>query len=143
MSRAIYEKDYETIRNFYGAKEISSELGLVVGAITQSKGLMQKAQKEEGGGLNVCRALEEMIQEGREKGILEGRESGLREGRQAGLSEGQRKGRREGLKLGRIEGIVSTYREFGAAKEAAAMKLRKECGLSMKNARMYVEKYWG
>ena len=51
ISRSIYERDYERINTVYKDQLISSKLGVVIGAITESQGLIDQALKfEEKGG---------------------------------------------------------------------------------------------
>ena len=43
ISRSIYERNYAKINTVYKEHEISSELGIVIGAITQSQRLISQA----------------------------------------------------------------------------------------------------
>ena len=90
VSRAIYDHDFEKINTLYKNQEISAELGIVIGAITESQKLIDHALKSErrGGQINMCSALEELVNEGVEKGRQEGRQEGIKEGRQEGIKEG-------------------------------------------------------
>ena len=78
ISRFIYDKRYDKINDIYKEQLIPSELGLVIGAITESQKLIDDAIKleKEGGKMNMCKALEEL----EEKGRIEGRREGRREG---------------------------------------------------------------
>lgn len=118
IMRNIYRKDYKKMEEVYGNREISTELGLAIGAAAESKKLMNKALKKTGGVMNVCTALKELEDEGRKIG------------------------KREGIIEGKIEGIVKTCKDFGVSEETAAKKLQKECGLSARDARKYVIKYY-
>lgn len=66
ISRFIYDKKYDKISDIYKEQLISSELGLVIGAITESQKLMDDALKieKEGGQMNMCKALEELEEKG-------------------------------------------------------------------------------
>ena len=114
IMRNIYRKDYKKMEEVYGNREISTELGLAIGAAAESKKLMNKALKKTGGVMNVCTVLKELEDEGRKTGKREGK----------------------------IEGIVKTCKDFGVSEETAAKKLQKECGLNAKDARKYVIKYY-
>lgn len=114
IMRSIYRREYQRIEDVYGSREISVELGLVIGAATESKKLMNKALQRKGGGMNMCTALQELENEGRNQGKIEGK----------------------------IEGIVKTCKEFGASEETAAEKLQKECGLKMEDAMKFVLRYY-
>ena len=74
ISRFIYDKRYDKINDMYKEQLIPSELGLVIGAITESQKLIDDAIKleKEGGQMNMCKALEEL----EEKGRIEGRREG-------------------------------------------------------------------
>lgn len=74
ISRFIYEEKYDRINDIYEEQEISSELGLVIGAITESRKLINNALKseKEGGKMNMCKALEKLEEKGREEGRREG-----------------------------------------------------------------------
>ena len=47
ISRSIYERDYAKIRDVYRDKELPSDLGLVIGAITESQQLINHALESE------------------------------------------------------------------------------------------------
>ena len=40
-------------------------------------------------GVDVCKAIQDLMEDSREKGILEGKEAGIREGKEAGIREGK------------------------------------------------------
>ena len=80
VSRSIYRREYEKLQDTYRGKEIDWELGLVIGAITESKELISQALEKKGGGLNMCRALEELKQEGVREGIQIGIRTGMERG---------------------------------------------------------------
>ena len=78
ICRSIYKKDYEKIQEICGEKELRSELGLVVGAVTETRELINHALARKGGAMNMCRALEELKQEGKQEGkILARYEDGM------------------------------------------------------------------
>lgn len=72
ISRNIYKRDYKKIEEVYQDKEFPSELGVVIGAITDSQELVNQALERKGGRMNMCTALEELKKEGRTEGITEG-----------------------------------------------------------------------
>ena len=78
LSRLIYQKEYGKITSIYKNQEITSELGIVIGAITESQQLINYAAEMEigGGQFNMCRALEELVESGIEKGKIVGIEEG-------------------------------------------------------------------
>ena len=127
ISRSIYERDYKKINMLYRDRNISSELGIVIGAITQSQKLIDHALESEqrGGQVNMCTALEEL----RNEGVLEGRREGVLEGRREGRLEG-------------IQATISTCKSFNASKDVTVKNLMKVFSLSEEDAADYVEKYW-
>ncbi len=81
ISRNIYKRNYKKIEEVYQNMELSSELGIVIGAITESPELVNQALERKGGRMNMCTALEELKKEGITEGRKEGREEGRKEGR--------------------------------------------------------------
>lgn len=65
ISRFIYEKKYDKITDIYKSKEISPELAMVIGSITESQKLIDDAIKsdQKGGTFNMCKALEQIVDE--------------------------------------------------------------------------------
>ncbi len=66
------DKRYDKINDIYKEQLIRSELGLVIGAITESQKLIDDAIKLEkkGGQMNMCKALEELEEKGRIEGEI-------------------------------------------------------------------------
>ena len=119
VSRSIYERNFDKINTIYLDKKISAELRVVIGAITESQKLIDQALKseKEGGQINMCGALEELVD----------------------------KGRQEGIQRGRLEGILAnirTCKTFHISKEDTIKNIAKEFSLPEKDAIEYVEKYW-
>ena len=81
ISRNIYKRDYKKIEKVYQDKEFSSELGVVIGAITDSQELVKQALERKGGRMNMCTALEELKKESEIRGENKGRIEGRTEGR--------------------------------------------------------------
>lgn len=99
ISRNIFEGNYKKIKDIYREQELDSELGLVIGTITESKELINHALERKGGRMNMCSALEELKKEGIEEGLL------------------------EGLQKGKIAGFIEASREFGLTKEVVEQKI--------------------
>lgn len=84
ISKHIYEREYDQMNKEYKDKTINPEMLRVIGAVTGSRKLEKLGETQNNvEGRKMCRALEEL----REDGIREGRESGLREGREEYLKE--------------------------------------------------------
>ena len=99
--------------------KLPSDLGLVIGAITESQQLINHALESEqkGGQVNMCNALEELKLEGR----LEGKQEGIEEG---------------------ILANIRTCKNFNISKEDTIRNLMKEFSLSEPEAVSYMKKYW-
>lgn len=115
VSRAIYARDYKKINMKYKDQAISTELGLVIGAITESQQLIDHALEleQKGGRINMCNALEELRQEGIQEGRLEG-----------------------------IRVVIQTCKDFNVGRDAVVKKLMKDFALSEEEAFNYVSIYW-
>lgn len=74
LSRFIYERNYDKINDIYRHQPISTELALVIGSITETQKIIDDAlaAEKEGGKLNMCKALEELEERGRQAGKIEG-----------------------------------------------------------------------
>lgn len=131
VSRAIYERNFEKINTLYKDREFSTELGVVIGAITESQKLIDHALKAEkrGGQINMCSALEELVNEGMEKGRQEGKLEGKLEGRQEGIREG-------------ILANIRICKKFNMSKSDIIESIMQDFSLSKKEASEYVERYW-
>ena len=124
ISRSIYERDYDKINTVYKDRLIASELGVVIGAITQSQELIDHALEleQKGGQVNMCSALEELKREGKQEGLQEGKKEGLQEGM--------------------IAGTIKTCKKFKLDQKAAIKNVMEEFSLSEEDAINYVKKYW-
>ena len=72
VSRLIYSKNYGKITSIYKEQNLTNELGIVIGAITGSQELINYAASEkEGGQFNMCTALDELVESGKEKLLTE------------------------------------------------------------------------
>ena len=123
MSRLIYARDYAKIKEVYSDHDIPADLGVVIGAITESQKLIDHALELEqrGGKINMCNALEELRQEGVEEGRQEGRWEGILEG---------------------IRATVRTCRNFNISETDTVRNIMNEFSLSQEEAVNYVKKYW-
>lgn len=73
ISRFIYDKEYDKLNNIYKEQTISTELAMVIGAITETQKLIDDAlkSKKKGEQLNMCKALEELEERGRQRGEIQ------------------------------------------------------------------------
>lgn len=85
VASAILNGNMAFVREKY-SHEIKTELAQVIGAITASRQLQVYAEEREK--VNMCKSLENLMEEGRK----EGREEGIREGMREGIKEGMERG---------------------------------------------------
>ena len=122
--RKIYNEEYTKITDIYKEKTLSAELGIIIGSIVESKQLINEASKikEEGSELNMCKALEKLMNECEKKGKIEGKIEGEQEGR--------------------VQGVVLTCRKFKISQEETLKNLIEEFSFSEEEANTYMKKYW-
>lgn len=97
----------EDFKKKYPGKEIWWETLAAIGAATGSEELIEYAQEHKGGRLNMCTALENLKQEGRQEGIL----------------------------LGQQKGMVIAYRELDIPDETIILKLQEKFSISYEDAK--------
>ena len=95
VSRNIFKKEYGKIEEIYREQDIDSELGIVIGSITDSRELVNLALKRKGGRMNMCTALEELKREGIQEGMQQGMRQGMQQGLKQGIQEGEFQAKRE------------------------------------------------
>ena len=122
--RKIYNEEYAKITDIYKDKNISAELGVIIGSIVESQKLINQAMKikEKGSELNMCKALEKLMNKSKEEGKIEGKIEGEQEGK--------------------VQGIVLTCRKFKISQEETIKNLIEEFSFSEKEANNYMKKYW-
>ena len=72
ITRFIYQGEFAKVKKFYGEKVVKSDVGAVIGVMTDSSLIVEEALESEGG-MNMCTALEKLEEKGREEGKLEGK----------------------------------------------------------------------
>ena len=82
ITRFIYNREYDKINHIYKTQTIPTELGLVIGAITETQKIIDDALKleEKGEQMDMCKALEELEEKGRQEGRQEGEVKGKEKG---------------------------------------------------------------
>jgi len=93
LMKAFYDNkgklDLDIFNDQFSEKEVYWETMAAIGAATGSGELIEYAQQNKGGYINMCTALEnfkkENIQEGLEKGLEKGLQKGLQEGMQKNM----------------------------------------------------------
>ena len=92
---------------------IPTEIGLVIGAITESQELINQALKIEkrmGGQMNMCTALEEL--------------------------------KKEGIQEGETKGTIKMSKKFNVSKDDTMENIINEFSFTKDKAQEYIEKYW-
>ena len=100
----------------------------VIGKMTGSKEIMEMSESK--GVEDMCTALEELKEQGRQLGVQEGRALGQQEGR--------REGREQGRQEGKIYGAIAVYRDFNMSEEEIAEKLQMKFGVTSEEAAQYL-----
>lgn len=113
ISREIFRKNYAKLEALYYNKRITSDQGLVIGAITESDDLIRQAFERKERDMNLCSALEELKNKGRE----EGREEG-------------------------IAALIEAYQEFGRSKEETGNKVMEKFSLDREKVQVLMDQYW-
>ena len=108
-----YSKDAEKLKHLVETdcayRNISEDAYDVIAAFTHADQLTEnKNTYKEGGRINMCEALTQLIEDGRNEGISIGRDEGISIGRNEGISIG----RDEGISIGRDEGISIKMKEL-------------------------------
>ena len=79
-ARHIYKGEFTQVKEMFGERNISSDVGAMIGVMTDSNQIIEQAYKSEGG-MNMCTALEKLKESGRAEGLEEGRTEGRAEGK--------------------------------------------------------------
>lgn len=72
IARYIYQGKFDMVRGLFGDKTVKSDVGAMIGVMTDSDLIVEKALESEGG-MNMCTALEKLEEKGREEGREEGK----------------------------------------------------------------------
>lgn len=120
------EKMYDLIMNDPAYRELDEDTYDIIAQYTKTDELINRKQhKQEGEKVNMCKAIEEMIQDGR----MEGMSLGFKRGIEQGIEQG-------------IKAIIETCIEFGSTKEAAADRLMAKFQLEKDMVDNYMKQYW-
>ena len=127
LIRSIYNKDYEAFQRMYKDKELSTELGLTLGAVVNSQRIINQILEveEKGSESNMTDPFDELLEEMKKR-------------------EGE-KAKREGIQEGKLEGIqvtINTCKKFHITQEEALKNLIEEFALSEGKAKEYMDLYW-
>ena len=103
-------------------ENLSSQAKLLLTQLTNIKEIPGVGEEEfKKGDFSMCKAFEDM--------------------REEGFIEGEKVGRAEGEKIGRAEEIIETGREFKLTKEEILQRLQNKLGISLEKAQEYVRIY--
>lgn len=126
ITQSIYEENFNNIYNKYNRKNISIEVLRMISVMTDAPYLMNIADNNEKGMVNMCNALKKLQDESKLLGRQEGLETGRREGLETGRSEERIKAIAAMLELGLTkEQITTKYTEEEYKKAEEMMKITK------------------
>ena len=111
------KKLYEVITSDPAYRELDEDAYDVIAEYTDTEQLMEVKQCKEKGKVDMCKAIEEMIQDGRMEGLSQGLERG-------------------------IQALIETCKELGHSREEVSGKLENKFKLSKEEAERYLEKFW-
>ena len=108
--RKIYNEEYAKITDIYKDKNISAELGVIIVYIVESQKLINQAMKikEKGSELNMCKALEKLMNKSKKEGEIKGMVLTCRK-----------------FKIGQEETLKNLIEEFAFSEEEANTYLEK------------------
>ena len=109
--RNVDEETYQVMREFLHSEKM----------------LKEKVERMEGKEtVDMCKALEELYNDGVEQGIEQGRKQGIE----------------QGIECGMFRGTIEIMKEFGVSKEEAIERIMKKFEITKEQAEKEVEKYW-
>ncbi len=117
------------VRSNSAYQRLDEETVKAASVLLGDKRLMMKQNQNEEGTYNMCKALEDLFEEGRQ----EGKQEGKLEGKLEGLQEGKRSG---------IIAFLELCQEFGMNRETATERLAQKFGFEKSVAERNVAKYW-
>ena len=117
--RNVDEETYQVMREFlHSEKMLKENVERIEGKET----------------VDMCKALEELYNDGVEQGIERGREQGIKQGIEKGIEKG--------IECGMFRGTIETMKEFGVSMEEAIERIMKKFEITKEQAEKEVEKYW-
>ncbi len=116
------EKLYELITSDPVYQELDEETYDVIAEHIKTVELLQvKEYSQEGGKVNMCGAIAELIQQGRMEGLSQGIEQGIEQG---------------------VKALIEICIEYNGTRETAQKQLMEKLQLSPESAQGYIERYW-
>ena len=113
-------------------QNVDEETYQVIREFLHSEKILKKNIKKESGKetVDMCKALEDLYQEGVEQGIERGIEQGIEQGME------------RGMEWGLLQGTIETMKELEVSKEEAIERVEKKFAISREEAEKSVETYW-
>lgn len=119
LIKEFYENDghidINRLKERFSGRDIDWETMAAIGAATGSAKLVDYALEHKGGRLNMCTALENLVQEGKQEGI------------------------QEGIQEGMLKGMVVVYREMNISDDAIIQKLQEKSDLSYEELKKFLD----
>ena len=143
------DKLREVIENDKKFRSIARDTARMIEAVT---GTDIKA-KESGGNVDMCKAIQDIRQEGYEQGIEQGIERGIEQGIERGIEQGIERGIEQGIERGIEQGIeqgveqgvertivvmINIFRSMGISDDEIISKIVENSTISAEDAERYV-----
>ena len=101
--------------------------------------------KESGGNVDMCKAIQDIRQEGYEQGIEQGIERGIEQGIERGIEQGIERGIEQGIEQGVEQGVertivvmINIFRSMGISDDEIISKIVENSTISAEDAERYV-----
>ncbi len=135
------DKLREVIENDKKFRSIARDTARMIEAVT---GTDIKA-KESGGNVDMCKAIQDIRQEGYEQGIEQGIERGIEQGIERGIEQGIERGIEQGIEQGVEQGVertivvmINIFRSMGISDDEIISKIVENSTISVEDAERYV-----
>ncbi len=139
-----YKDDSEKLRECMLEEEIREDTYDTIAEAVGERRMKKYRPKEEGGKIQMCRAIDLLIADGEKRGEQRGMERGYKRGEKHGLKRGYKHGEKHGLKQGTVHGImamVSVLRDYDVKDEDIIQKIQEKFEISPEEARKYVQSF--
>jgi len=116
------EKLYELVMNDPVYQKLDEDAYEVIAEYVKSKELMEiKRENQEGGTVNMCEAITELMRRSRMEGVIQGIEQGIEQG---------------------VQALIEMSMKFGSTKQETMDYIMEKMQVPRENAEKYMEKYW-
>ena len=128
-SKEGLQKYMQTNKKYFGSIDEDSYNAI---RVLLGSGQQLPEAKQKSGGIDMCKALDDLYQDG----INEGIKTGIKKGIEQGIEQGVEQGIEQGIKA-----FILDYREEGYDKEKILMKLQNRFSLTREKAEEYFSRF--